>query len=140
MKLYGLKSFDSDIKLIGIDCSENDLDKKESENYLRTLLESGEIHITIEKSKDGKDVKDESGKRLAYVFVKNGECTVLVNLAIAWNIKGVEIDPDIRFEFNKFFSLRKSDILEHFCDFNLILRSEDMPVAIYTWGELKSVR
>lgn len=135
-----VKGFDSEIKLIGIDCSENDLDKKESENYLRTLLESGEIHITIEKSKDGKDVKDESGKRLAYVFVKEGKCTILVNLAIAWNVKGAKINPDIRFEFNKFFSLEKSDILEHFCDFNLLLKSEDLHVAIYTWGKLKSIK
>ena len=69
-------------------------------------------------------MKDESGKRLAYVFVKEGECTILVNLAIAWNVKGAKINTDIRFEFNRFFDLRKSDILEHFCDFRLPLEAE----------------
>lgn len=85
-------------------------------------------------------MKDESGKRLAYVFVKEEECTILVNLAIAWNVKGAKINADTRFEFNKFFSLKKSDILNHFCDFNLVLKTADMPIAIHTWGELKSVR
>lgn len=74
------------------------------------------------------------------MFVKDDECTVLVNLAVLWNVKGAKIDTDIRFEFNQFFSFRKSEILEHFCDFNLLLKTEDMPIAIRTWGELKSVR
>ena len=125
-----VKEFDSDIRLIGISVPCVGLNQRGAEDYLRKLLESGEIHITIEKLKDGSDATDESGRRLAYVFVKNGECTVLVNLAIAWNVTGAKIDSDIRFEFNKFFSLRKSDILEHFCDFNLLLKTAEMPITI----------
>lgn len=121
-----VKEFDSDLRLIGISVPCVGLNQREAEDYLKQLLESGEIHITIEKLKDGSDATDESGRRLAYVFVKDGECTVLVNLAIAWNVTGAKIDSDIRFEFNEFFTLRKSDILEHFCDFNLLLKTTEM--------------
>ena len=135
-----VKGFPSNIKLIGINVPCGGLNQKEALSYLRKLLESGEIYITIEKLKDGSDATDESGRRLAYVFVRDGECTVLVNLAIAWNVKGAKVDSDIRFEFNEFFSLKKSDILEHFCDFNLLLKTADIPIAIHTWGELKSIK
>ena len=134
------KGFGSDIKLVGISVFCGGLNQREAEDYLRKLLESGEIHVTIEKLKDRRNATDKSGRTLAYVFVKNDECTVLVNLALAWNVKGAKIDSDIRFEFNQFFNLRKSDILEHFCDFNLLLKNEDMPIAIHTWGELKSIK